>query len=64
MLKEQGQSIALVCLSGIQFYTGQLFDMEKITRAGQQQVNSFFILYFEIFVFSFRLIRDVWLVGI
>jgi kynureninase len=39
LLEEQGQSIALVLLSGIQFYTGQLFDIETITRVAQQHVN-------------------------
>ncbi|CAF0728622.1 unnamed protein product [Adineta steineri] len=37
LLKEQGQSIALVLLSGIQFYTGQFFDIKTITHAAQQQ---------------------------
>eukprot|EP01039_Chlorochromonas_danica_P000153 gene154-162_t len=32
LLIEQGESISLVLFSGIQYYTGQLFDMEKITR--------------------------------
>ncbi|CAF4088260.1 unnamed protein product [Rotaria sp. Silwood2] len=36
LLKQQGQSVALVFLSGVQYYTGQLFDIETITRAAQQ----------------------------
>ena len=39
VLEKQGQSIALVFLSGVQYHTGQLFDMETITRAGQKQVT-------------------------
>ncbi|KAF8376193.1 hypothetical protein PRIPAC_82622 [Pristionchus pacificus] len=34
-IEEQGDSIAVVFFSGIQYFTGQLFDIEKITRAGQ-----------------------------
>ncbi|KNC50588.1 kynureninase, variant [Thecamonas trahens ATCC 50062] len=33
-IAEAGDSLALVCFSGIQYYTGQLFDMPAITRAG------------------------------
>ena len=32
-IKDAGQSLALVMLPGIQFYTGQLFDMRSITEA-------------------------------
>jgi len=30
-----GDQIAVVCFSGIQYYTGQLFDMQRITAAAQ-----------------------------
>ncbi|CAF0746055.1 unnamed protein product [Rotaria sordida] len=36
LLEQQGQSIALVFLSGVQYFTGQLFDIETITRTAQQ----------------------------
>ena len=32
-IKEAGDSLALVMLPGVQFYTGQLFDMRRITEA-------------------------------
>ena len=32
-IKEAGDSLALVMLPGVQFYTGQLFDMQRITEA-------------------------------
>ncbi|XP_018019976.1 kynureninase-like [Hyalella azteca] len=37
ILKEEGPSIAVVCLSGVQYYTGQKFDMERITWAAHAE---------------------------
>eukprot|EP00912_Choanoflagellata_sp_UC4_P000808 UC4_evm6s506 len=33
IIEEQGEEIALVIFSGVQFYTGQVFDMKRITAA-------------------------------
>merc|ERR1711962_1216617 len=37
ILDEQGSSIAVVCLSGVQYYTGQKFDMGTITKHAQSK---------------------------
>jgi hypothetical protein len=37
LLKREGQSIALVLLGGVQYLTGQLFDIKTITAAAQAQ---------------------------
>ncbi|KAG0365085.1 kynureninase [Gamsiella multidivaricata] len=34
-IEKHGEEIAVVCFSGIQFYTGQYFEIEKITKAAQ-----------------------------
>ncbi|KAM9328211.1 kynureninase isoform 2-T3 [Pholidichthys leucotaenia] len=35
VIQREGESIAVVMFSGVQYYTGQLFDMARITEAGQ-----------------------------
>ena len=36
LLAEQGEQIALVLFAGVNFFTGQLFDIQKITTAAQK----------------------------
>jgi kynureninase len=38
-IRKEGSSIALVLFSGIQYYTGQWFPMEKITKAAHDAVS-------------------------
>ncbi|KAK5847757.1 hypothetical protein PBY51_016861 [Eleginops maclovinus] len=36
-IKKEGDSVAVVMFSGVQYYTGQLFDMAAITEAGHEK---------------------------
>ncbi|PRP76397.1 kynureninase [Planoprotostelium fungivorum] len=39
VIRERGHEIALIFFSGIQYYTGQYFDIKKITEEGHKQGN-------------------------
>ncbi|TKR58414.1 hypothetical protein L596_029862 [Steinernema carpocapsae] len=39
VIEQEGDSIAVVAFSGIQYYTGQLFDIPTITAAAQKKVK-------------------------
>jgi kynureninase len=38
VIEEEGDQVALVLFSGVQYYTGQLFDIKAITEAAQKKV--------------------------
>lgn len=37
LLEDEGETVAMIMLGGVNYYTGQAFEFEEITRAGHQQ---------------------------
>lgn len=38
-IREHGETVALVLFSGVQYYTGQFFDLHLITKVGHEVVS-------------------------
>lgn len=58
VLEREGPTIALVLFPGVQYLTGQLFPIERITQAAQAQVR--ISLFFFVFLYSEILYADMY----
>jgi kynureninase len=38
-MNKEAESIAIILFSGVQYYTGQLFDIPRVTKAARNQVR-------------------------
>lgn len=39
LIEEEGESIAVICFGAVQYYSGEWFEMEAITKAGHAKVH-------------------------
>lgn len=39
MIQREGRQIAILVLPGVQYYTGQRYDIELLTKVGHDQVS-------------------------
>lgn len=39
LIEEEGESIAVICFGAVQYYSGEWFEMEAITKAGHAKVR-------------------------
>lgn len=39
LIEEEGETIAIICFGAVQYYSGEFFDMEAITKAGHAKVK-------------------------
>lgn len=62
LINQSGYEIALILFSGVQYYTGQFFDVLAITKIGQSKVYVFIIHFLKFYILLFA--RDVLLDGI
>jgi len=40
-IEKEGDSIAVIMLPGVQYYSGQVLDMKTITKAGHDKVDQY-----------------------
>jgi kynureninase len=45
IIEREGPSIAIVLFSGVQYYTGQYFPIESITRKAKAQVSKIHVIW-------------------
>ena len=57
VIEKEGDTIAIVLFSGVQYYTGQLFPMETITQKAHEKVSKseIEVLFFSLHVNMFTL---------